>query len=719
MVPRVLTCSVSLWIAGVACAQCDRWEAVPGLELPGTNGPIADILTWDPDGPGGEGELLVAGGTFTAAGSVLARNVCVWDGVAFRAMGEGIAGEVNGVCAVGTQLYAAAYEGGVSRVYAWDGTGWDVLPGEFRCTLGCDSRPIVGLANVNGVLFAAGSATEISGAAIGRVASWNGAAWSAVTPGYNIAVRRVRTNGVRTFFDTCERVGSAWSCPSRCNASSTFVSVAPFGSGAAWLNYTRTASQTTWSVCGAISGGTVNMRPDEIATTASEAVVFGAREDPNNLNRREPGLALVVRTGGPNELLQFGVNSGVDAVRFRGELVIAGDFTDVNEAPARNIAIKRGTVWESLNRAPFTAAQAVGTLGGDLVVFNSGPRGQADGSVSGAVSSRRWRAGVWEPRLALGDSLGPTGVVFRAREWQGNLLATTAVRGGGGILSYCFVNSGSGWSSITGSRWSELVEFAGEVWFRQANPNGVAFNGAAYRALTTDEGVGLPYVVWNGELYGVANGGWARLNGQRRWDVLLPFTGNQHISAAAVYNGEIVASGFFADAAGGTYGGVAAWTGSGWRRVGEPLMFSAPIMPSIPALAVHRGVLYAGGTFGLTLNGVTRRNLVRYDPTINGGTWRQVEGVGGVVWQLADSGDALWVCGDFTTAGDVGTVGLAKYVTNPCAADLDCSGGVDSDDTIQFFAWWEASDGRADVNGDGGVDSDDTIAFFERWEAGC
>jgi hypothetical protein len=44
---------------------------------------------------------------------------------------------------------------------------------------------------------------------------------------------------------------------------------------------------------------------------------------------------------------------------------------------------------------------------------------------------------------------------------------------------------------------------------------------------------------------------------------------------------------------------------------------------------------------------------------------------------------------------------------------------VDGDDTIQFFAWWDASDSRADINHDGAVDADDTIAFFARWDAGC
>ncbi len=54
-----------------------------------------------------------------------------------------------------------------------------------------------------------------------------------------------------------------------------------------------------------------------------------------------------------------------------------------------------------------------------------------------------------------------------------------------------------------------------------------------------------------------------------------------------------------------------------------------------------------------------------------------------------------------------------------CAADFDCSGGIDSDDTIAFFDAWDVSNSSADINRDGGVDGDDIIAFFARWDAGC
>ncbi len=52
-----------------------------------------------------------------------------------------------------------------------------------------------------------------------------------------------------------------------------------------------------------------------------------------------------------------------------------------------------------------------------------------------------------------------------------------------------------------------------------------------------------------------------------------------------------------------------------------------------------------------------------------------------------------------------------------CRADIDRSGGVDSDDVIAFFSLWDAN--QMDYNEDGGTDGDDIIAFFAGWDAGC
>jgi hypothetical protein len=66
-----------------------------------------------------------------------------------------------------------------------------------------------------------------------------------------------------------------------------------------------------------------------------------------------------------------------------------------------------------------------------------------------------------------------------------------------------------------------------------------------------------------------------------------------------------------------------------------------------------------------------------------------------------------------------GSVTSAPAVLVVCPADFDCSGGVDGDDVIGFFAAWDNGEIAADFTGDSGVDGDDVIGFFARWDVGC
>jgi len=58
-------------------------------------------------------------------------------------------------------------------------------------------------------------------------------------------------------------------------------------------------------------------------------------------------------------------------------------------------------------------------------------------------------------------------------------------------------------------------------------------------------------------------------------------------------------------------------------------------------------------------------------------------------------------------------------ITVLCAADVNGDLAVDSDDTISFFAIWNAADPAADLNDDTRIDGDDIVAFFEAFDRGC
>ncbi|MFZ4572872.1 MAG: hypothetical protein ACOYN0_00660 [Phycisphaerales bacterium] len=75
---------------------------------------------------------------------------------------------------------------------------------------------------------------------------------------------------------------------------------------------------------------------------------------------------------------------------------------------------------------------------------------------------------------------------------------------------------------------------------------------------------------------------------------------------------------------------------------------------------------------------------------------------------------------DATDASSRCTTGYSEPVrVRFCISDFNCDGGVDSDDTILFFAALDRNHGSADINRDGGIDADDIIDFFAGWDSGC
>jgi hypothetical protein len=159
-----LAVSLCLPVAPVR-AQCpDHW--LPGQGLPGVNGYVYAMTTWDPDGPGPQPELLVVGGFFGVAGEVLAANIAAWDGVAWHPLGSGMNGSVEALTVHEGQLIAGGEfttAGGVAANYIarWDGTEWHPLGsgmggGDYPYVCVYDLTVHDGQLVVGGIFFTAG-----------------------------------------------------------------------------------------------------------------------------------------------------------------------------------------------------------------------------------------------------------------------------------------------------------------------------------------------------------------------------------------------------------------------------------------------------------------------------------------------------------------------------------------------------------------------------------
>ncbi|MBK7405920.1 MAG: fibronectin type III domain-containing protein [Phycisphaerales bacterium] len=62
---------------------------------------------------------------------------------------------------------------------------------------------------------------------------------------------------------------------------------------------------------------------------------------------------------------------------------------------------------------------------------------------------------------------------------------------------------------------------------------------------------------------------------------------------------------------------------------------------------------------------------------------------------------------------------LRLRIANPCTADFNGDGDVNTQDVLAFLNAWVGHENSADINGDGSVNTQDVIAYLNLWAAGC
>ena len=127
-------CLVTSTVSENAAAQCaTQW--LPGPDALGTDSKVYATSMWDPDAGGPMQPILVVGGEFTIAGTVLANRIAAYDPVtgAWSALGSGMNQDVYALTTLPNgDLVAAGWfttAGGVSANYIarWNGTSWSGL----------------------------------------------------------------------------------------------------------------------------------------------------------------------------------------------------------------------------------------------------------------------------------------------------------------------------------------------------------------------------------------------------------------------------------------------------------------------------------------------------------------------------------------------------------------------------------------------------------------
>lgn len=151
----------------------------------GTNGTVTALKGFNSGTIPLQNKNIVAGGTFTVAGSVTVSNIAMWTEEAnlfpppaWRALGAGLNGNVAAIERFNNFTYAAGsftMSGAtpVSRIARFDGTNWVALGTGLNGTANA-------LKVYNGQLYAGGLFTTAGGLSSGGLARWNGTVWSTV-----------------------------------------------------------------------------------------------------------------------------------------------------------------------------------------------------------------------------------------------------------------------------------------------------------------------------------------------------------------------------------------------------------------------------------------------------------------------------------------------------------------------------------------------------------
>ena len=203
------------------------------------------------------------------------------------------------------------------------------------------------------------------------------------------------------------------------------------------------------------------------------------------------------------------------------------------------------------------------------------------------------------------------------------------------------------------------------------------------------------------------------------------------VEAVTVWNGDLIAGGFFATAGGQTVNRIARWDGSAWHPFtsGGQIGVADVSFPFVSALTVWNGDLIAGGQFttagGQTVNRVARWDGSAWHPFISGGevgTNSRVDAL--TVWNID-----LVAGGNFLFAGGQTVNRIASW---RCASGACCINGLAlgisiSESLCLAFGGVYQGDFTvpskvacpavcpADVTGDNVVDVNDLLAVIGAW----
>jgi len=679
-------------LCSAATAQCQlEWRAAGGIA--GANGTVYASVAWDPDGGGPLGEVVVFGGSFTAAGEASAAGVAVYDPLTEQVtpLGDGFDGDVRALLVDGDGDLVAAGEftasGGVAtpRIARWNGSAWESVGSGF------DDGVVRALdIDANGDLLAGGSFDTSNSVQVGHVARWDGASW-----------------GSLGFGDDGEVVDVSAAANGDVFAVGTFVTA-----GAVAATHKARWSSGTWSEVGTASSGSVTCvqvlpggdvvfggffnqiggiaalkcaRWDGVAWTAMDAGIAGYY--PVSFDLTPLGDLRVCCVGVSPFLAGYllGWNGAAWTLDVRSEvggalhtvtpfgsggLFAGGEFSSVVGPSAESLATHDVIVIESGSLSSLGQGGFAGAVGR----FATDPLGRVWADGSGEI--KRWDVDRW---VTTGLEGGSGGLAFVD---SGLLVIADQVDCPFGLSGpvrfdpldfYC--TGGVGFAA--------LRRRTGEVVVGTSGPRRLLTFDATSTPASVEATTFTPRVLAeqaDGRLI-AADYDTVHVETATGWSLV--GQSNQTFRAVAgLANGDVVVGGPFTSISGNSISYLARWDGSSWYPLG-----AGPDGPVNALTTLANGDLIVGGEF-TSVGGQSAEYIARWD----GASWSSLDGdLGGPVIGLHQDADgAVWV--GLLTNGDAPTT--ARLVPT-CPAQVvalgqGCSGagGPNVLDAPQFSLPW-------------------------------
>jgi hypothetical protein len=532
---------------------------------------------------------------------------------------------------------------------------WSALGGGPAGTQTGVSNNVNAVALVGSTLYVGGNFDTAGGVPAGYIAKWDGTTWSSLGTG--------ATNGVNSSVLALAVSGTT-----------LYVGGYFTTAGSVATNGIAKWDGTSWSALGSgfINSNYGNNYPGSInALAVSGSTVYASGNFTTaggvpavNLAKWDGTSWSALGSGFTYNSYGNSYPGSINALAVSGPtLYVGGYFDTAGGVPANSLAKWDGTNWSALGSGlvnisygnSYPASMTALAVSGSTV-YASGGFTTAGGVAASGIA--KWDGTSWS---ALGSGLTSSGYLSSATAL---LLSGSTVYASGGFTTAGGV-AASGIAKWDGTSWSALGSgiFNRNVY---SNNTALALSGSTlYVGGYFDQAGGLPVNFMAGYDVGSATTGWRGLGAGA------PNGTNSSVAALVVSGTTLYVGGSFILAGGLVANGVAKWDGTSWSTLGSGFGYSSngtSYPASISALAVSGSTVYASGNF-TTAGGVPAVNLAKWNGTswsaLGSGSTFTYNSYGsispGSISVMAMSGPTLYVGGYFDTVDGLPAGSLAKW----------------------------------------------------------